>query len=749
MLPLPDLDDRFFKQIVEESRRKIPRLAPQWTDENYHDPGITLIELFAWLTEMQQYHLNRITLKSELKFLKLLGMRLGDAAPARADVTFDGVTEPVMLPRAAKLEGADKVFETEEPLLLLPAKIEKVIVYDNNDSYDYTSINSHRGVTYFAFGREAAVGNRLYIGFDRALPLNRDIRLTVNLFDGYPVSLVCGGVPGQGVIPSAAVSWKYYGQGRGPEDVPGWFHLQVTGDGTAHMSRSGGITFRVPAPMRPAIIHPAGDASRFWICCTVEEGGYEVAPRVDGITLNAVSAVQRNTLSSVFAFSGNGKPGQSFEVEHYLAYYGINRVQVRDGEGNWRHWKRVEDLFTASSEALCYTLSKNPDSKKTVLLFGSGDKGAVPPQGEGNIRMISFLPGFAGKRILGRSNGLPNQSFNLYEYPVAGESLMIQVAAKLPGSGELVWRDWERVEDFDLSGPGDRHYILDPPTGEIQFGNNEQGAVPGPGEEDDICVIALQTGGGGDGNLKEHEINTIIERPEELREVGVTNPLPGSGGTDRETIDDARRRLRAEFKKQYRAVTCEDYEEIARSTPGLRVARVKAIPLFSPGLKDYPDNKAPAQVTVVVVPYSEQRKPAPGKGFLQTVKRHLDKHRMITTELHVIPPEYIKISVHAVVVTASYIKLDPGKIVEELDRFLDPLDESDGFRGWVFGRTVYKGDIYGVINRIEGVEYIKELWLNAEGVGIRKEMSGDIKIPPHGLVYSGEHEVETVSRREM
>ena len=59
-LPIPILDDRTFEQLVQEAIRRIPVYAPEWTDHNASDPGITLIELFAWLTEMQLYSLDRI-----------------------------------------------------------------------------------------------------------------------------------------------------------------------------------------------------------------------------------------------------------------------------------------------------------------------------------------------------------------------------------------------------------------------------------------------------------------------------------------------------------------------------------------------------------------------------------------------------------------------------------------------------------------------------------------------------------------
>jgi len=72
-IPLPDLDDRTFADLVEEMRALIPRYAPAWTDHNASDPGITLIELFAWLVEGLIYRLNRIPQASEARFLELLG----------------------------------------------------------------------------------------------------------------------------------------------------------------------------------------------------------------------------------------------------------------------------------------------------------------------------------------------------------------------------------------------------------------------------------------------------------------------------------------------------------------------------------------------------------------------------------------------------------------------------------------------------------------------------------------------------
>lgn len=97
------LDDQSFEELYAAALEKLPSLAPEWTDYNTHDPGITLLELFCWLTEMQRFHLTRITDRHERKFLKLLGTQIAPVRPARLLVLADGEPE-VTLPCGARAD---------------------------------------------------------------------------------------------------------------------------------------------------------------------------------------------------------------------------------------------------------------------------------------------------------------------------------------------------------------------------------------------------------------------------------------------------------------------------------------------------------------------------------------------------------------------------------------------------------------------------------------------------------------------
>src|SRR5262250_3975190 len=95
-LPAPNLDDRRFQDILNEAKRLIPRYCPEWTDHNLSDPGVTLIELPAWMTDIILYRLNRVPEKNYVAFLNLLGIKLRPPQAARALLTF------------SLAEGADK-----------------------------------------------------------------------------------------------------------------------------------------------------------------------------------------------------------------------------------------------------------------------------------------------------------------------------------------------------------------------------------------------------------------------------------------------------------------------------------------------------------------------------------------------------------------------------------------------------------------------------------------------------------------
>ena len=87
-LPAPNLDDRRFQDLVDEAKRFVQQRCPEWSDHNVSDPGVTLIELFAQMTDQLVYRLNRVPERNYVKFLELIGLRRHPPTSAHAPVTF-------------------------------------------------------------------------------------------------------------------------------------------------------------------------------------------------------------------------------------------------------------------------------------------------------------------------------------------------------------------------------------------------------------------------------------------------------------------------------------------------------------------------------------------------------------------------------------------------------------------------------------------------------------------------------------
>lgn len=744
MLPLPKINDRLLKQIFDESKELIPNLVPEWTDHNVHDPGITFIELFAWLIEMQENSLDRLTEKSELKFLKLLNVKIDEPKRAITDITFTGIEQQFVIPEGTCISAEEQPFETVESILAIDSNIQNVVVNNGKRFFDYTANNTLEGSVFPAFGYELNMGSALYLGFDKELPISKEISIKINLHEDYPIRRNNIEYNFDELRNMVCLKWEYAIQDEnGEEGLIKWENLKVTHDDTYQLLYSGRLKFIIPNHMKKGYPKDLKGSNLFWIRCRLLKKGYEVAPRIKDITLNTVPVVHRNTMCISNLFSSKGEMKQSIELEGSIWYYGIIEVRIRCTDGKWVKWEYKDSLDLAADSDEVFSVKKSETEKKVTIIFGNGVNGKIPPEGKSSILVTSFKESFISNRLIGKSKRIPSQKFRLNwvdsNIPVFPESLQIIVGSKLNECYKNTWTIWNRVSDFDNSRGSDRHFVFEEESNQVIFGDGEHGAIPGDAEDNVILLASCELGGGINGNVKDNRITRvtdILDMP-----LKAFNHYASTGGRNKETIEYAKRRALIDLKKQYRAVTSEDYEKIALSTPGLMVARAKAIPLFEKGKKD---KESPAQVTLVVVPYSEEKMPIPSSEFLEIVYNHVNKFRLITTEVHVIPPEYVKVKVRCNVTVKPYIKFDAVKVENLLDTVLNPIGSCAGF-GWPFGGSVRKGDVISEINKLEGVELVNNLWLEVEGAAASVEKSGDIVIPPYALVFSGTHEIEIES----
>src|SRR6186997_3260904 len=134
-LPAPNLDDRRFKDLVDDAKRLVQQRCPEWTDHNVSDPGVTLIETFAWMTDQVVYRLNRVPDRNYVKFLELIGVSLFPPTAARTQVTFWlSAPQPDIVTIAAATQVATVrtdtseaiVFATTDDLPIIPCELARL-----------------------------------------------------------------------------------------------------------------------------------------------------------------------------------------------------------------------------------------------------------------------------------------------------------------------------------------------------------------------------------------------------------------------------------------------------------------------------------------------------------------------------------------------------------------------------------------------------------------------------------------------
>lgn len=185
MIPSLNLDDRTYQDIVNEAMRLIPHYTSEWTNHNPSDPGMTLVELFAWMTEMTIYRLNKVPEKTYLALIDLLGLSLVPPQASRVLLSFqpvEGYTGVVPVKAgfqvsAGKGTGEESVvFETEKDALISSCRVDVCFSTANRQ------VSERRvGVEPFAlFGGAHEVDRHIYLApsFGELLKGNNAVSVT-------------------------------------------------------------------------------------------------------------------------------------------------------------------------------------------------------------------------------------------------------------------------------------------------------------------------------------------------------------------------------------------------------------------------------------------------------------------------------------------------------------------------------------------------------------------------------------------
>lgn len=667
-----------WEESLEHLKEMIPGLYPQWTDYNLHDPGMTLLELAAWLGQIQEYQLRQIGHEHQKGFLKLLGVRPVKQKPGQTYVTVDA-GESLFLPAGTRFYADHIPFETREDQKVTEGIFKRFVMREGDVSQVLEGewLREGRGVSIQPFGRNPRKGNCLEIHLCRPLEpcMNHRLYMEFSHPGGrIPVRVDEAVYDGHGYYRLADIRMEYLGEDgwhgadgpdgwdradgwQGADGPDGWQRADGPhgrpGDDTYSFVQDGSILFSLGGPMKEE-----NPCLRFLL----ERTDYIAAPCITRISLAMARVWQQETVprEELPVFTGTGFPDQSFEL-------GDSRVD--------------EDEFCLAAECPVpeYPVPECPVPEYPV-------QECPAPEFPVPERSVPECP------VPGRPHS---------ESPVTGHISR--------GFCRMREYGWRQREDFHCSGPEDCHYVLE--DGVLRFGNGMRGMMP----EGLIRVKHMVRTLGDEGNIKSGTINRMDGIAGE--DVRLIHEMDVTGGTDRETVEAAMERFCREQEESWdsprqRAVTLRDYERLVMSAPGLMIEECRAYSLRA------------GEIILAVKPCSDQRRAVLSKGYEKNIYRFLEEKRMIGTKLRVVPPDYYDVTIVCTVCARVQYRM--------ADRMVE-----DAVREWVeargFGQGIPYGQLLGMIDSLPCVQQVSSLGLDSGGRG-KRTPRGDLLLPPGGLL---------------
>lgn len=714
-LTLPAIDERRYQQLVDETLARVPVHTPEWTNFNQSDPGVTLVQLFSFLTENLLYRANLIPERNRAKFLQLLQVPLRTAQAAQGLVTITNDRGPLQrqtLPADLEVRAGATAFRTQRGLDVLP--IEARVFFKRPLAAPSAELMDYYRLLYASYQVEFPSDISLYetVALDPkvvdSVDLNEqtvDRSLWVALLArrqdvvagaADPLKAVRDELGGRtltlGVVPALdAVSARLSPGGRAQSSGLLVFELPRTGpDGRIARLADGRVApaYRQLVPRTdvdvlttPGVVQlplPSASELRAWSDLEpLESGVGNLPPSLDD------SALADRLVTWLRIGTGGATQAR-------LKWVGINAAAVEQRE-------RINAEPLADGEG-------TPDQTRQL---------ARAPVLANSIQIVTQL-GDATQRW--------SETDDLYaappEVPVADSRLP-------PGAATVQPSDPDAANVF----------AVDAEAGVVTFGDGLRGRRLPLGAR---VFASYDFCSGAEGNVGE---GTITGAPSLPSGFSVANPVRTWGGADAESVADGEKQVRRFLQHRDRLVSAEDFESIAWRAPGLQLGRIDVLPAFHPDLDPLEPGAAPGVVTVMAIPRFDPGQPDAPRAdrlFLNTLCRHLDPRRLVTTELVVRGPIYKQLWISVGVdVTAGFAVAEVVENVKQrLREFLAPVRAGtfigqttplfaprapDSQRGWPLRTPVAARVLLAETARVAGVTSVADV-LIAEGTSAAAEV---------------------------
>lgn len=701
-LPAPKIDDRDYRALVEETLARVPVHTPEWTNFNPSDPGVTIVQLFAFLTENLIYRANQIPERNRAKFLQLLGIPLRTASEARGLVTFrneNGDLATQTIQRDFELLAGQMPFRTVTGLDVLP--VEARLFVKRPVLNPTPELRQYYELLYASYGATLPANLTLYQSapFD---PAQGPLDLADTIDRTLWIALVARNKDDLGPpedptkLVREAIAGRTLSLGFAPTDDVEQLAMPVGAGATA------------PADLlRYDIARPSANGELLFV------GG---RPAPDWRALNARADFDPSRETGIVEI---GLP----VADSLRLWNNLDPFEAGVGELP----PAIDD--SAIAETLVTWIRVRASSAADVRLRWAGINAVGVRQFE-TIRAERLADG----------DGSPDQTRQLAKAPVLEASVAI-----VGISPEGTETEWSAIDDLlaaapEVAVPGATQplapatsFRVDAEAGIVSFGDGLAGKRPGAG---DRLYARYDYSEGQEGNVGPNALKVGPLAPQGFT---ATNPIPTWGGTDAEPVRSGEKQVQRMLQHRDRLVTEADFRSIAWRTPGVSIGRVDVLPAWHPDLAPGAIGTVPGVVTLLVAPRYDPANPdapRPDAPFLDALCRYLDPRRLVTTELVLRGPVYKRLWISVgIEVGGGYAIAEVADAVKaRLRAYLSPLppegsdfsttdgplygpDVDPALRGWPLGRPVHARALMAEAARVPGVVEVADIQLALDSGG--------------------------------
>ncbi|MEO0535647.1 MAG: putative baseplate assembly protein [Cyanobacteria bacterium P01_A01_bin.123] len=718
-LPKADLDDRRYSDLLQECLLRIPRYCPEWTNYNPSEPGVTLLESFAWLTDQMLMRFNQVPRRQYIAFLELLGIRLQPPQPATTEIAFYLVSElpetyripsgtQIATERTASNEAiifsTDQALEIGQPrvrhLLSAPTvEAPPTLLRDRFSNYwNRNSDGDWNGPELPLFNAQPAPDNCFYLVLDD---------LGTSLY-GNIIALTFQGQAATptGINPALPPRrWEAWDGNQWRSVLLSETDDQTQGFSFAALVEQGGNPMQgadvvLHLPLNLPVTQFATYRGHWLRCvCNTPNAGqapYSQSPRITGLSARAIGGIvpasQCEMVVQEVLGESDGSPGQAFQLQGFpvLARQSGEAITITLPNQDPEIWAEVSDFSDSGPNDRHYVI----DTITGLIQFGPRVR--EPSQ----LRQRSELQ----THFLARSGDAEPLMAQLLVSPEAGrqELSLNSLQTELRALNQL-----------------ERQYGAIPPKGGV------------------IRMSQYRTGGGQRGNVQAQSLTVLKSTVPYV--ATVTNHIPARQGADAESIEQAAIRVPQYLRTRNRAVTPEDFESLALQGAQGAIARARCLPPDQPGV-----------VQLMLIPHVDLDLIRQGRGLApeqfaltptleQQVMSFLDRRRLLGTQVQYRQPDYVGVTVQTEVALDSSYR-EPDAQAEMIHRlrtmlytFLNPITGGRSQQGWPIGQTLYQSDIVSLLQSTPGIRYLGAVQL------FKLQKQGDrwLRLPPSPSINLG------------